>query len=387
MAVTGAVRARLGEELWAPEDLSARPSAGFVEHAVVAAGGGLLVLPVRTRRASAAAMWRWTDTTPLRETSARLLASAALQLGLARPLLRDRIAIRTTTVAAGEPSLHDYLAAAVGAPAVELSFAFGSMRPNRKPVVRIHAPNGRTLGFAKVGWNPLTEALVAVEADLLQSPAVSRLRRMVVPTVLHRGRWQGRSVVVTSPLIGRPPVRRPAPPDTEVLVELAGMAPRSDAAMAGSAYRRAIDERLGRLAPDERDGLADALTRIDERFGAEVLGHGAWHGDWTPWNMRTCGDRLIVWDWERSGSAVPVGFDALHYEFHRRLSSSPQRSSVDVLMDATAAAAATLEQLGQPAVEAVAALYAVEMHLRFESADSVGWLPGLVAGAAHRLAD
>ncbi|WP_204042104.1 hypothetical protein [Acrocarpospora phusangensis] len=47
---------------------------------------------------------------------------------------------------------------------------------------------------------------------------------------------------------------------------------------------------------------------------------GAWHGDFSPWNVCAGGDgELLVWDWERFEVGVPIGFDALHHFFHGAL--------------------------------------------------------------------
>ena len=59
--------------------------------------------------------------------------------------------------------------------------------------------------------------------------------------------------------------------------------------------------------PEKVPTIGDA-----ERMG-EALELGAWHGDWTPWNMTATTEGLLVWDWERFGTEVPVGFDPLHY--------------------------------------------------------------------------
>ena len=40
---------------------------------------------------------------------------------------------------------------------------------------------------------------------------------------------------------------------------------------------------------------------------------GAWHGDWTPWNMSRRRGRLQLWDWERFETGVPLGLDRCHY--------------------------------------------------------------------------
>jgi hypothetical protein len=64
---------------------------------------------------------------------------------------------------------------------------------------------------------------------------------------------------------------------------------------------------------DQRKRFADAAGRIGEAYGADDVEFGAWHGDWTPWNMAWHGGRLQLWDWERFDPDVPAGLDLLHY--------------------------------------------------------------------------
>ena len=59
----------------------------------------------------------------------------------------------------------------------------------------------------------------------------------------------------------------------------------------------------------------DAHHRAGRRH---ALTFGAWHGDWAPWNMASTERGLLVWDWERFTSGVPLGFDALHYRLQSR---------------------------------------------------------------------
>ena len=59
-------------------------------------------------------------------------------------------------------------------------------------------------------------------------------------------------------------------------------------------------------------------TRRTERLQDQAdtpLAFASWHGDWGPWNLRATADRLLVWDWERSGDGVPLGFDLLHFGY------------------------------------------------------------------------
>jgi hypothetical protein len=55
------------------------------------------------------------------------------------------------------------------------------------------------------------------------------------------------------------------------------------------------------------------VERIGAAYGGEEVDFGAWHGDWTPWNMAWHRGRVQLWDWERFDPDVPVGFDLLHY--------------------------------------------------------------------------
>jgi len=62
-----------------------------------------------------------------------------------------------------------------------------------------------------------------------------------------------------------------------------------------------------------QDRLGVALQRLDALAGDLELIPGAWHGDWTPWNMARRRGRLQLWDWERFELGVPGGLDRCHY--------------------------------------------------------------------------
>jgi hypothetical protein len=66
------------------------------------------------------------------------------------------------------------------------------------------------------------------------------------------------------------------------------------------------------LRPSEaRARLGEALEVLGRT--EDVLQVGAWHGDWTPWNMSRRRGRLQLWDWERFERGVPLGLDRCHY--------------------------------------------------------------------------
>jgi hypothetical protein len=94
-----------------------------------------------------------------------------------------------------------------------------------------------------------------------------------------------------------------------------------------------------------------------------VLTYGAWHGDWTPWNMAWRRDVLHVWDWERFAPAVPVGFDALHYALQQTgptTAWTPQRLWSDGVLGA-------LEPFGPrgPQAATTLTLYLAELCARY----------------------
>jgi hypothetical protein len=162
------------------------------------------------------------------------------------------------------------------------------------------------------------------------------LRDLTVPKVLHAGQWRGHQVLVQSAL----PVWRPrAALTNERLVaamrEVSGCCGTSRSWLATSPYWSELRERLDAVS-DRPEGAAlrTAARSLIERAGDIDLRYGAWHGDWAPWNMATLADTLLVWDWERFTTGVPLGFDAVHYELQRRIQSTS---------DAGAAVEATLK--------------------------------------------
>jgi len=63
----------------------------------------------------------------------------------------------------------------------------------------------------------------------------------------------------------------------------------------------------------ERQELTSALSSLGDLAADRPQLAGAWHGDWTPWNMGRRHHRLQLWDWERFETGVPAGLDVCHY--------------------------------------------------------------------------
>ena len=155
-------------------DAGPRRRARLVEHAAAARqrarparrpGAGVLERSVRTR---AFALARW-------------------------PMLR----VPGADLAAD--SIETHLAECFGAP-VRVGVMLGTRRVNQKPVLQVFDLAGRLLGYAKVGHNDLTAALVRREADALTLVGDLGPTSFRVPRMLHHGRWNDLEVLVISAL-------------------------------------------------------------------------------------------------------------------------------------------------------------------------------------------
>jgi hypothetical protein len=326
-----------------------------------------------------------------RGRSARWLAAgltAGLASGFAPFVLRDRV--RVSGSGAG---IEEHLGEVLGTDVV-VSMYLGAPRANRKPVLQVLTPAGRTVAYVKVGIDPLTCRLVRAEATALRTLAGAGLTLTTVPAALHGGQWNGLELLVQSPLPvagnrERPTAEQVAAAQREVS-EVGG----SPAGPLGlSPYWTDLVARIEALqdGPAART-LADLVPRIDKVLGEVPLALGAWHGDWTPWNTATAGDRLLVWDWERFGTGVPVGFDALHWALQTDLVThlaDPGESAARSLVTA----GVVLEPFGLSTeqVRATGVAYLAELAARYladrqsEAGARLGdvgtWLLPAVAGA------
>ena len=183
---------------------------------------------------------------------------------------------------------------------------------------RSSTSTARLLGYAKVGHNDLTAALVRREAAALATVGGSpRPRPSGSPRLLHHGQWAGLEVLVMSPRSTDqrheqvPPAARLAA--MREVARLAGTGERAAGRAAGSGRGCAADaERLaGEPGGSRLRAAADAIERTPRRRPrgsgrlARRLGRA---GTWA-WATGCCS----VWDWERFDAEVPLGFDGLHF--------------------------------------------------------------------------
>jgi hypothetical protein len=339
-----------------------------------------ILAPASAPGAGAAAITQFSNGAPARGRLAAAAAATAFRAGVAQRVLRGRASIAVAP-GVGEADLPNlvlshHLARALALPHADLAVRVGAARPNGKPVVQVSAPGGRVVAYAKVGWNDLTRALVAAEADALRDLAASRPAAFAVPELLHAGDWDGLAVTAVVPAMGGRSHVSPEPPP-EATRELALGAAVQRIALAASEWWRALLDRIDMAGGGEQRAAAG---RIAEAFGDRELAFGRGHGDWTPWNMSVVGGRLVVWDWERAAAAWPVGIDAAHYCLLVALNARglAREAAVADTLERAPRVLAGLDVAGADA-RLIVALELLEMSVRFAEARAAG-----VAGLRDR---
>jgi hypothetical protein len=250
-------------------------------------------------------------------------------------------------------------------------------RANRKPVLEVRGASGKLLAFVKIGDSERSRELVRHESATLRGLAATPLEVVVTPTVLHHAVWNGLEVLALSPLPARGG-RIPQGLLNHAIHEIAALGlPCTPPARLGHPIPYAgpghyvpptgADPHVRSAKPGDHvlttgvgdqvltTGVGDQVLTTGVGDQVPLAGHGgfsayAWHGDFSPWNMAPATDgRLLVWDWERFATGVPLGFDALHHFLQRAL----RRMSPSVAAEACLAQAVrTLAPFGLTAAKA-----------------------------------
>lgn len=278
-----------------------------------------IIVPTGSKRASAAALRRFSADLTHRQKLQRVAASRLFGLWGARAPVVTHCLVPEKGTGQG---IVEFLSGIFGEQ-VLISIGVGTHRANRKPILQVFSLRGRTLGFAKVGTNSFTSELVDREGAALEELNATPWRSLALPRVIHRGPWKLGSILVmtglsTSPLFaarGLDRLRATAQGELQTVYAAAPMSLGESSWFAD--LELSLKHGTPGTAPFGR--LSHALQTVYRRFGQQTVHFGMTHGDWTPWNMSVEKGKLQVWDWERFATGVPVGFDELHYSLHRHL--------------------------------------------------------------------
>lgn len=253
-----------------------------------------------------------------RERAGRRLLDVAARAGVLR-LVRAQVHVAEE----GGESIATHLSALLGQP-VRLGIHLGPPRANQKPVLQVLTPEGRTLGFAKIGANVLTRQLVAAEAQALEAVAAAGVAGLGVPPVRHHGSWRDLEVLLLGPVESRSTSSVRGAELGDVMARLSLAWGHRSEVLADSAFWARLRAAASAAAGPHAPRLRLAFDRAAAAYGDRQVAFGAWHGDWTPWNMAVHDHGVVVWDWERFQQDVPLGLDAIHFHLQREMRRQDQ---------------------------------------------------------------
>jgi hypothetical protein len=335
------------------------------------------LIPRVSPRVTAATLLRYNGLRSGRVRLGRAVLGAAARLGLPPAPHHFTVLVRDDLSATDRQRwlLTDHLAALLGRP--RLHAAIGVLSGHHKPTLQLFDDAGESVGYAKVGWNEATRALVATEAEALAT--VRSGANAASPALLASGRWQDLTFVVSSPLPSDARARRgDDPPPVDCLREL--VPPTSEAPVRDAPHvarlRAEMAELTHQLPEDRLEAVATKL--LDSLAAGDPVAIGRWHGDWVPWNLCEAGGKLYAWDWEHSRDGVPFGLDVLHWLFQIRVVREG-RPVADVVAELHLRAPQLLHRYGatQEQASAFVRLYLAEMLVRSwrSAAAGSGWPP------------
>ena len=286
------------------------------------------LVPVPNRRTAVAALLRYGRLRPARTRLARAALGSALRVGIPGRVLGDHltVAVRADLPAAARRRalLVEHLGNELGGQTLVAAIGVGRPDPNTKPTLQLFDLAGKPRGYAKIGWNDATRFLVQTEIGALQRLERAGLTMPSRPALRYAGTWGALAIAVTAPL---PPSVRQHPatdrPDPTAIAAVAASGDLRSSPLGQSEFWRRVCAEAAAIAvasdlPSvERDAVARAVATLGARAGEVSMQFGAAHGDWVFWNLAYDEDRLFAWDWEHAMEEAPLGFDAVHFEFHR----------------------------------------------------------------------
>lgn len=345
-----------------------------------------LVLPLRFPRAAAAVARGYAEPTTL-AGRARADVMALAAVSRAAPLaFRDRLRVEAGT--SRPDTIETVLAELTGRP-VAVGMHVSRPRANRKPVVQALTPAGELVTVAKVATNDLTHELLAAEETALRLVSSRRRRTFTVPRVLGSCAWRDVDVLALSPLpVGAPRVPFDVRRLATVAVEIGATSGLERVTPARSAYVTTLRKRVAELPAATADRLRQALERELDAHGDRPLVFGSWHGDFAKTNVAMLRETVLVWDWERYESGVPLGYDMVHYHAQQRM-LAPGEDVDAFVRTLPGQVAPSLAAVGLDRHEArtVARLYLVEIVTRYvhDRQDEIGTLGSVLPGLLRAL--
>jgi thymidylate kinase len=281
-------------------------------------GRGYLV-PLQSRRAAAAALTLYNPQT-LKARIGRRLLKVGLRLGVGQPFLK-RTWFPMRRIAGPQQAyqvpLLAYLQDLLGQGPLTFAVSLGTPGPHRKPVVQMMDSQGHILGYAKIGQDETSNALVQNEVRVLQALATTHWQAFSLPTVLATAWWRDHALcVLSAPKSpgGRLP-HRLTPLHLQALNELWAMQ-TVWMPLPLSAFWLTVTQHAQQVHHAYYRGVLEhGMARAEEWLATVPLPFCFSHGDFTPWNLQRDGPKLFIVDWECASAIGSPMWDLCHFIF------------------------------------------------------------------------
>ena len=215
-----------------------------------------------------------------------------------------------------EVLLFEYLKEVLQERKLDFALSLGTPGPHRKPVIQLTNASGIVIGYAKVGWNEVTNSLVKNEADTIKCLSCSSFHSFSIPSLLHAGWWHNCYLTVQSPPTG---TLSPAPKFLtshylKTVEELADLN-TTYMPMRASAFWAGLLNTVKNVKSGFYLGILERkiIPKIEKTLGDMPLPFHASHGDFAPWNAYIKDGKLFLYDWEYSRPDAPGGWDLFHF--------------------------------------------------------------------------
>jgi len=199
----------------------------------------------------------------------------------------------------------------------DLTFAIslGTPGPHRKPVIQLVAPDGKTLGYAKVGWNEATNVLVKREAEILQQLSNVPFNSFLTPSVLYAGWWADRFICIQSCPGGKTEFapQRLTSHYLFILKELADFHKCQILHKESSFWKNLLQRIESIQSAYYRYVLEQGICGVEKWLGNASLPFHMRHGDFAPWNAYKMNGKLFLFDWEYADREALGGWDLFHF--------------------------------------------------------------------------
>jgi hypothetical protein len=279
-------------------------------------GRGYLI-PTSSRKAAVRALELYNPQNLRARIMGKLLA-AGLWLGITHPLLKKftwGVESRTGREEDTQAPLLEHLKQLFARQDLLFAISLGTPGPHRKPVFQALTPDGRVIGYVKVGWSDPTNTLVQNEVEALRRLEASSLQSFTAPTVQYAGWWEGHFLCMQSPpdakVTSAP--RALTPSYLAVYDELTAIHTRW-MSLHETPFWNTLQRQINHISNAYYRHIVQQGMRQSERWLADTsLPFHFSHGDFAPWNARQTAGRLLLYDWEYSTMEAPPAYDLFHF--------------------------------------------------------------------------